>query len=209
MKEYEEIDFQSGGEEDEYEEEIFEDTQDEEGLDIEENDSDQDLENDDDTYDPTEEEELGEEEFGEEEEELEEEEEEEIIVEKKKNCVLSGPISVYEDEKHHEASKQSIKIPDEERYDCPFLTRYEMVRLLGTRARQIELGGPVLIKLPANHSLSPYQIAKAELDVQASPIIITRPMPGGMYEEWKIEELTNHTVVDDQLFNYEGHFERL
>lgn len=53
-------------------------------------------------------------------------------------------------------------------------TRFEVSRLLGSRALQISLGAPVLIK---TKETSPLEIAKDEFKNQAIPITIKRTMP--------------------------------
>lgn len=57
-------------------------------------------------------------------------------------------------------------------------TRYEIARMLGSRALQIAMGAPVLIKLSpeALSSLEPLKIAKMELEEGVLPITVKRPL---------------------------------
>jgi len=70
----------------------------------------------------------------------------------------------------------------------PFLTKYEYTKILGVRATQIENGASSMIPVEDNvHDA--YLIAKEELLQKKTPIIIKRPMPNGIIEYWKLEDL--------------------
>lgn len=58
------------------------------------------------------------------------------------------------------------------------LTRFERARVVGARALQIALGGPVLIDIHPG-SRSPIDIATQELEAGALPISIRRTLPDG------------------------------
>jgi DNA-directed RNA polymerase I, II, and III subunit RPABC2 len=59
-----------------------------------------------------------------------------------------------------------------------YLTKYEKVRVLGTRATQISLGAPPTIDITGmTDSLS---IAERELELRLIPIIIIRTLPNMM-----------------------------
>ena len=70
----------------------------------------------------------------------------------------------------------------------PFLTKYEYTRVLGQRAKQIDSGAIAFVKTPPD-ILDGYLIAKAELEAKKLPFIIRRPMPGGGFEYWHLEDL--------------------
>jgi len=60
-------------------------------------------------------------------------------------------------------------------------TKYEKARILGSRALQISMGAPFVIKLSKKNLESirynPIEIAKLELEAGVIPIEIVRPMP--------------------------------
>lgn len=67
------------------------------------------------------------------------------------------------------------------------LTKYEMVRILGERTKQLTMGAKPLIK---NHEGLDYdKISEEELKLNMIPYLIKRPLPNGKYEIWKLEEL--------------------
>ncbi len=70
----------------------------------------------------------------------------------------------------------------------PFLTKYEKARILGQRAKQIEIGSKPLVKVPEN-IIDGYVIAELELREKKIPFIIKRPIPGGAFEYWHLKDL--------------------
>lgn len=84
---------------------------------------------------------------------------------------------------------QNNDVDKEDRITMPFLTIYERVRVLGTRAKQISLGAKILVKDVDLTTKSPIEIAKIELSYGVIPFKIRRPLPNGKVEEWKISEL--------------------
>lgn len=60
-------------------------------------------------------------------------------------------------------------------------TKYEKARILGSRALQISLGAPILIKLDEeslkNIKYNPLEIAKLEFEKGVVPITVKRPYP--------------------------------
>lgn len=66
---------------------------------------------------------------------------------------------------------------EEEKY-----TKYERARMLGSRALQIAMGAPFLVKLNekelAKLRYSPLEIAKLEFAQGLIPITVKRPLPG-------------------------------
>jgi DNA-directed RNA polymerase subunit K len=60
-------------------------------------------------------------------------------------------------------------------------TRYERARLIGSRALQIAMGAPFLIKLSKKDleeiKYNPVEIAKREYNEGIIPITVKRPMP--------------------------------
>ena len=70
----------------------------------------------------------------------------------------------------------------------PYLTKYERARILGQRAKQINSGAKVFVKVPEN-VIDGYIIAQIELEQKRIPFIIRRPIPGGGCEYWNLKDL--------------------
>jgi DNA-directed RNA polymerase I, II, and III subunit RPABC2 len=70
----------------------------------------------------------------------------------------------------------------------PILTKYEYTRILGVRAGQIEQGAELFVTVP-DTLIDSYLIAKEELHQKKIPFIIKRPIPNGVIEYWKLEDL--------------------
>ena len=84
---------------------------------------------------------------------------------------------------------EEIKIPNDERITHPILTKYERVRILGVRAKQIADGAKVMIKIKNKELMSSMEIAEIELKNKVTPFIIKRHINNNRYEHWKISEL--------------------
>ena len=79
-------------------------------------------------------------------------------------------------------------IKDKRHITQPFITKYEMARVLGMRAAQIEQSAPLFIEIdPKIHDS--YVIAREEFYQKKIPFIISRPMPNGEHEYWKLSDL--------------------
>jgi len=69
------------------------------------------------------------------------------------------------------------------------LTKYEKARIIGARALQIAMNAPILIKISKEDleeiKYDALKIAEIELDSNALPISIKRPMPKRNKEELK------------------------
>jgi DNA-directed RNA polymerase subunit K/omega len=70
----------------------------------------------------------------------------------------------------------------------PILTKYEMTRILGQRAKQIDSGAKSFVKVPLN-VIDGYFIAMLELEQKKIPFIIKRPLPNGGVEYWNVSDL--------------------
>ena len=70
----------------------------------------------------------------------------------------------------------------------PFLTKYEKTRIIGERARQINLGAIPFIEVKPD-IIDGYLIALEEFYEKKIPFIIKRPLPNGLCEYWKIADL--------------------
>ena len=141
-------------------------------------------------------------------EEIEETEEEEDAEEDKESDVESKNDSDAEDntgDKCYQKFSKNTKIDDEIDYDeyfnqdddtiinksgriCkPYLFKYERVRILGDRARQLAQGAKPMIKNTTG--LSHKEVAILELKSKLIPLIIERPIPNAGTEKWRLSEL--------------------
>lgn len=80
-----------------------------------------------------------------------------------------------------------ILVDENKRVSFPKLTKYERVRILATRTKQLALGAPPFVKNIVNKS--PIEIAIIELNHNMIPFLIKRTMPNNTYEIWKLSEL--------------------
>jgi DNA-directed RNA polymerase subunit K/omega len=78
-------------------------------------------------------------------------------------------------------------ISKEDRISSNRLSKYEMVRILGERIKQLTLGAKPLIK--NFQTLSYDSIAEEELKRNMIPFKIKRQLPNGKYEIWTLDEL--------------------
>lgn len=83
--------------------------------------------------------------------------------------------------------KKNKKIPNSQRTTRPFLSKYERCRVLGIRAKQIDLGCPIYTD--AKNLIESYDIAEKELNERKLPFILRRYLPNGNYEDWELSEL--------------------
>jgi DNA-directed RNA polymerase subunit K/omega len=70
----------------------------------------------------------------------------------------------------------------------PGITKYELARILGQRAKQINAGAQPFITVPEN-VIDGYIIAQLEFKQKKIPFIIRRPLPNGGSEYWKLQDL--------------------
>ena len=70
----------------------------------------------------------------------------------------------------------------------PFLTKYEITKIIGHRANELSQGGRAYINVPA-HISDLKEIARMELEQRRLPYIVKRPMPNGKYEYWRLTDL--------------------
>jgi DNA-directed RNA polymerases I, II, and III subunit RPABC2 len=68
----------------------------------------------------------------------------------------------------------------------PILTKYERVRVLGTRATQISHGAPSMIDI--TNMTDAFTIAERELEQRVIPLIIIRTLPNGKTIEIPISD---------------------
>jgi DNA-directed RNA polymerase subunit K/omega len=73
------------------------------------------------------------------------------------------------------------------RLSKPILTKYERVRLMSDRTKQLAQGAKPMLK--NTEGLSSKEIALLELKHKVIPLIIERPVPNSGVERWKLSEL--------------------
>lgn len=83
------------------------------------------------------------------------------------------------------------RVPDNVRQTYNLLTKFEITRIISTRAEQIARGSAPTIQ---TNLTVPIEIAEEELNQKKIPIIIRRPIGEGndkKYEEWDTKDLIN------------------
>jgi DNA-directed RNA polymerase I, II, and III subunit RPABC2 len=97
--------------------------------------------------------------------------------------------SVEEDveEEYYEEEVSKVFVAPKDRITRPILYKYERVRILGTRTRQLTLGAKPMIKDIIHFDAK--DIAKKELENKVVPIKIIRVLPSGKKELWYLNEL--------------------
>jgi DNA-directed RNA polymerase subunit K/omega len=95
--------------------------------------------------------------------------------------------AVLDDNEETEDTIESKYVTADQRISKPVLTKFERVRILSDRAKQLLLGAKPMIKNTDN--LGPKEIARLELEHGVIPFSIERPLPNGKIEIWKIKEL--------------------
>jgi len=70
----------------------------------------------------------------------------------------------------------------------PFITKYERARVLGERAKQLNMGAKPMVEVGPD-VIDGYLIALAEFEQKCIPFIIKRPLPNGGCEYWKFRDL--------------------
>lgn len=94
----------------------------------------------------------------------------------------------FEDDANVIKNPDDIYVPNDQRITKPVLTKYERVRILGDRSRQISLGAKPMIKGLTN--MDPKEVARLELQMKVVPMILIRTLPTGKKERWRISELS-------------------
>lgn len=83
--------------------------------------------------------------------------------------------------------EENILVGKNIRVSKPILSKYEFVRLLTDRTKQLAQGAKHMLK--NTQELSSKEIAKLEIKEGVIPLIIERPIPNSKSERWKISEL--------------------
>jgi len=115
------------------------------------------------------------------------------------NCNIENMIKnddlFFDNERSIEIDEKKIKklINTENRISKNLLTKYELVRIIGERTKQLKMGAKPLVK---NYTgLSYEEISKQEIKNNMIPFKIKRPI-GDKYEIWKLDELKkDHLMI--------------
>ena len=83
--------------------------------------------------------------------------------------------------------KKGLRSKDN-RVSRPILTKFELSRIIGYRAEQLNQNCEALVD--TKNMVSTLEIAKKELNLGKLPNIIRRELPDGTIEEWKVNELS-------------------
>jgi DNA-directed RNA polymerase subunit K/omega len=109
------------------------------------------------------------------------------------SCIMNKIIEDDMDElENNENSEIEVMVEEKllkgnDRISANRLTKYEMVRILGERTKQLTMGAKPLIK---NYEGLAYdKIAEEELKLNMIPYKIKRTLPNGKYEIWALDEL--------------------
>jgi len=79
-------------------------------------------------------------------------------------------------------------VPVDQRKTIPILNKFERTKLIGVRMQQIAKGAVPMV--PTEDLASTEAIVLKELEERKLPMVVKRPLPNGMYEIWRLEELT-------------------
>ena len=89
-------------------------------------------------------------------------------------------------------------------------TKYEIARIIGARALQIEMDAPLLLKISEEELKSlkydSLKIAEKELESGVLPISISRPSPKKRKD--KISSIKEETVTDEEIIEKEKEVEK-
>lgn len=86
-------------------------------------------------------------------------------------------------------------VPKDQRKTRPFLTKYELVRIIGTRRKQLSLGAKPMIKVEGKLSIN--EIVDEEIKNNMIPFKIRRPLPdSNKVEIWEFEELEKSHLIN-------------
>jgi DNA-directed RNA polymerase subunit K/omega len=96
-------------------------------------------------------------------------------------------VSMEDDINLDDIFEDETNITKTDRLTKPILTKYERVRILSTRIKQLAQGAKPMLKNYAG--LSSKEMAFEELKHKIIPIIIERPVPNVGIEKWKLSEL--------------------
>lgn len=102
---------------------------------------------------------------------------------------------VYDDTIKSKPNRVKKELKGDDRISRNKLTRYEMVRIIGERTKQLSMGAKALIRInKESEELTYKEIAIEELKSNMLPFKIKRPHYNS-YEVWKLDELEKDHLV--------------
>ena len=69
------------------------------------------------------------------------------------------------------------------------LNKYEIVKILGIRAEQLERSAKPLVEIKPGTHFDSKEIAKQELRERKLPFFIRRTLPNGIKEIWRLDDM--------------------
>lgn len=81
-----------------------------------------------------------------------------------------------------------VGAPDPNHRSQPWLSQFERTKILGFRANQLAQGAKPYVPVP-KHIVSTADIARIELKERRLPFIISRVMPDGSFEFWRMSDM--------------------
>ena len=106
------------------------------------------------------------------------------------NNIIEDNECLFENNDNFYDSNVSINnfiVKKEDRITRPILTKFEYVRILTDRVKQLTLGAKPMIKNSKNYTHK--EIAIMEIEMKVCPFLIERPLPNGQKEIFKLSEL--------------------
>ncbi len=100
---------------------------------------------------------------------------------------LEDEVELEEVQEIPEEKVSSKVVPKSERKSFPYMSKYEYAYIISQRAMAIGNNSPLMY--PETKFIHAIDIAREETQMGINPIIIRRPLPNGMIEEWKCNEL--------------------
>lgn len=107
-----------------------------------------------------------------------------------KDCIYYEKNSFFENKEL--IDKKNIYVTNDNRITRPILTKYEYVRILTDRIKQLTLGAKPLLK--NINGLDDKEIAILEIKNRVCPFKIERPLPNGQKEVFKLSELVVKSI---------------
>jgi DNA-directed RNA polymerase I, II, and III subunit RPABC2 len=81
-----------------------------------------------------------------------------------------------------------VGAPDANHRSNPWISQFERTKILGFRTNQLAQGAKPYVPVP-KHVVNTIEIAKMELKERRLPFIISRVMPDGNFEFWRLSDL--------------------
>jgi len=141
---------------------------------------------------------IDEDSYDEDEDSNDEDEDLKTVEQKENDLVNYEPLELEQENDDDDDLKEDINkskyVTGDDRISFPFLTLFEKVMLVGTRAKQIANGSLTTIDVSTLKIVTPITIAEEELKQKKIPFMIERPMPSGKIELWSLDDLI---ILDD------------